>query len=345
MATMKAAVIHAPHDLRIDRREIPAMGAREVTVRIKAGGICGSDLHYFHHGGFGTIRIQEPMVLGHEIAGEVVEVGASVTRVRAGDRVAVNPSLPCNRCRYCLQGQQQHCLDMRFYGSAMRTPHVQGGFSEFLVCDESQAVAADMPASRAAFAEPLSVCLHAANQAGELMGRRVLVTGAGPIGALCVMVARFAGAREIVVTDLLDEPLRVVRRIGADQTLNMAADNDALSPFATEKGTFDVVFECSGSGTALAAAMQVTRPRGTIVQVGLGLAETSVPLNMLVAKEISLRGTFRFHAEFALAVDLLASGTLDVAPLLTEIVALDEAISAFALASDRKRAMKVQLAL
>ncbi len=213
------------------------------------------------------------------------------------------------------------------------------------MCDESQAVPADMPVERAAFAEPLAVCLHAANQAGELMGRRVLVTGAGPIGALCAMVARHAGAREIVATDLLDEPLAVLRKVGADRTLNMAADRNALDPFTADKGHFDVVFECSGSGVALAGAMQATRPRGTIVQVGLGGAETAVPLNLVVAKEFSLRGTFRFHAEFEMAVDLLARNVLDVAPLLTEIVRLDDAPAAFALASDRKRAMKVQLAL
>jgi len=342
---MKAAVIHAPHDLRVEPFDVAAMAPHEVTVRVRRGGICGSDLHYFHDGGFGTVRIQHPMVLGHEVAGEVIETGAAVTRVRVGDRVAVNPSLPCNRCRFCLEGLQQHCLDMRFYGSAMRIPHVHGAFRELLVCDEAQAVAADMPAERAAFAEPLAVCLHAGRQAGPLLGRRVLVTGAGPIGALCVLVARHAGAAEIVATDLLDEPLAIVRRIGADRTLNMAQDPAALAPFQADKGKFDVVFEASGSFMALAGAIAAARPRATIVQVGLGGAETAVPMNVVVAKEITLRGTFRFHAEFALAVQLLASGAIDVAPLLTEIVALDEAPRAFALASDRRRAMKVQLAL
>jgi L-idonate 5-dehydrogenase len=347
---MKAAIIHAPHDLRVEQFDIApfdvaGMGEHDVKVRVRQGGICGSDLHYFHHGGFGTVRIQHPMVLGHEVAGEVIEVGAAVTRVRAGDRVAVNPSLPCNRCRFCLQGAQQHCLDMRFYGSAMRVPHVHGAFREVLVCDETQAVPADMPLERAAFAEPLAVCLHAGRQAGPLLGRRVLVTGAGPIGALCVMVARHAGAAEIVATDLLDEPLAIVRRVGADRTVNMNRDAAALAPYQEEKGKFDVVFEASGSGAALAGAIAAARPAATIVQVGLGGAETAVPMNLVVTKEITLRGTFRFHEEFALAVEKLASGAIDVAPLLTEIVALDEAPRAFALATDRRRAMKVQLAL
>ena len=342
---MKAAVIHAPHDLRIDDRAMPELRPGQVMVRVRAGGICGSDLHYFHHGGFGTIRIQQPMVLGHEIAGEVVAADSAGTGPAVGTSVAVNPSLPCGQCRFCLAGAAQHCLDMRFYGSAMRMPHIQGGFSEFLVCEATQAIPADMPSERAAFAEPLAVCLHAAAQAGDLLGRRVLVTGAGPIGVLCAMVARHAGAAEIVATDLLDEPLAVARRVGADHGVNMAADGPGLSPYAGEKGQFDVAFEASGSGAALAAAIPVVRPRGTIVQVGIGAAETPVPLNLVVSKEIALRGSFRFHAEFAAAVALLAAGRLDVGPLLTEVVPLAEATRAFTLASDRRRAMKVQLAL
>jgi L-idonate 5-dehydrogenase len=343
---MKAAVIHAPRDLRIDEMDQPTVSPGEVMVRIRAGGICGSDLHYYLHGGFGTVRIKEPMILGHEIAGEVIETGAGVTRVRVGDRVAVNPSRPCGHCRYCMEGKANHCLDMRFYGSAMRMPHMQGGFREMLVCPEAQAVPvpAGTPLELAAFAEPLSVCLHAARQAGSLHGRRVLVTGSGPIGALCMLVARHGGAREIVATDLADAPLAMAKRIGADHAIN-TADPHALDRFAADKGHFDVAFEASGAGPALAGALQVVRPCGTIVQVGIGGGEARVPLNVLVAKEITLRGTFRFHEEFAWAVDLLAARALDVMPLLTEVMPLADAVRAFDLAADRSRAMKVQLAL
>jgi L-idonate 5-dehydrogenase len=342
--TTRAAVIHAAHDLRIEAVAVPPTGPGEVRVRVLAGGICGSDLHYYHQGGFGTVRVREPMVLGHEVAGVVEAVGEAVASVRPGDKVAVNPSLPCLRCRFCLLGMENHCLDMRFYGSAMRTPHVGGGFREVLVCHASQAVPADMPAERAAFAEPLSVCLHAAKQAGDLMGARVLVTGAGPIGALCVLVARHAGAREVVATDLAAAPLAMVRRLGADVALNLRETPDALAPYAADKGAFDVVFECSGSGAALAGALPGARPRAGGVPVGLGGAETPVPLNAVVGKEITLRGTFRFHEEFSHAVAILARGAIDVAPLLTERVTLADAVRAFDLASDRTRAMKVQLA-
>ncbi len=342
---MQAAVIHAPHDLRIETIDTPAVGPRQVAVRIRAGGICGSDLHYYHDGGFGTVRLQQPMILGHEIAGEVMEVGTAVTRVRPGDPVAVNPSLACGQCRFCLGGQANHCLDMRFYGSAMRMPHVQGGFREILVCSEEQAFAVPpgVALETAAFAEPLAVCLHAARQAGPLLGRRVLVTGAGPIGALCLLVARHAGARDVVVTDIIDAPLAMARRIGADHAINTAVDPDALRAFEVDKGYFDVVIEASGSGAALAGAIAAARPGAVIVQLGIG-AERPLPLNALVSKEITVRGSFRFHEEFGLAVDVLASGAIKVAPLLTETVPLAEAVRAFDLASDKSRAMKVQLA-
>jgi L-idonate 5-dehydrogenase len=345
---MRAAVIHAAHDLRVEETPEQPFGANDVKVRIGAGGICGSDLHYYHHGGFGVVRIKEPMILGHEIAGTVIATGANVTTVRMGDKVAVNPSLPCDVCAYCLDGQSNHCLDMRFFGSAMRMPHVQGGFREELVCTEAQAIKLpdDTAITEAAFAEPLSVCLHAARQAGPLLGKRVLVTGTGPIGALLIMVARQAGAREIVTTDLLDPPLALATKIGADRAINTRSDPTALvDGYGANKGAFDVVFEAAGAAPALAAAIAVARPGAIIVQVGNNAdAGPPVPLNLLVAKEITLRGTFRFHEEFAWAVDFIVSRRIDVRPLLTEIVPLADAVRAFDLATDRSRAMKVLLA-
>ena len=243
---MKAAIIHAARDLRIETApdSLP-LGPHDVLVRVRAGGICGSDLHYYQDGGFGAVRIREPLIPGHEIAGVVAETGPSVTRVQPGARIAVDPSRPCGHCEYCLDGRPRHCLDMRFLGSAMRNPHVQGGFREHLVCTEAQAVPIPdgLPLEHAVFAEPLAVCLHAANQAGPLLGRRVLVTGTGPIGALAIMVARHAGASQVVATDLADAPLAIARRIGADDAYNMRTTPDALDRFATGKGHFDVVFE------------------------------------------------------------------------------------------------------
>jgi L-idonate 5-dehydrogenase len=264
--------------------------------------------------------------------------------VKVGQRVAVNPSRPCGACRYCDEGKQQHCLDMRFYGSAMRFPHVQGGFREMLVCDASQAVPvpATMSAAQAAFAEPFAVTLHAVNRAGPLLGKRVLVTGAGPIGALTVIAARRAGALEIVATDVADAPLAAAKRVGADAIVNVG-EKDALARYQADKGHFDVMFEASGNARALAGGLAVVRPQGIVVQIGIAGAEMTLPMNMVVAKEIELRGTFRFHAEFALAVALIGGGLVDVMPLLTATVPLAQANDAFALAADRAKAIKVQL--
>ncbi|WP_431280609.1 L-idonate 5-dehydrogenase [Humitalea sp. 24SJ18S-53] len=341
----RALFIHAAHDLRVEADNPGPPGPGQVLVRIGAAGICGSDLHYFHAGGFGAMRLRQPMVLGHEVAGTVAEIGAGVTGVAIGDKVAVNPSLPCGMCKFCLGGAPNHCLDMRFFGSAMRMPHVHGAFREALVCEAARCVVLPpgMHLTLAAFAEPLAVCLHAAAQAGPLLGRRVLVTGAGPIGVLTAAVARLGGAAEVVVTDLMAAPLVFATRMGATRTIALHDEPDALAGYHADKGHFDVVFEASGSGSALAGAIEAARPGATIVQMGLG-DDITLPLSRLVAKEITLRGTFRFHAEFAAAVDVLARGAINPMPMVTAVFRLDQAEEAFALASDRAKAMKVQLA-
>ena len=226
----------------------------------------------------------------------------------------------------------------------MRFPHVQGAFRDEIVVDEHQAfpVAPGLSMGEAAFAEPLSVCLHAVTQAGSLTGKRVLVTGCGPIGCLTIIAARNAGSAEIVATDVAAPSLAVAGRVGANRTLDMSRDPQALAPFAADKGYFDVAFECSGNARALANALETVRARGTIVQIGLG-GEMPIPINVVVAKEIRLVGTFRFDAEFGWAVDLLSRRAVDISPLLTDTLPVERAVEAFELASDRARAMKVHL--
>lgn len=342
---MTAVVIHAAHDLRVEPHEAPEPGPGEVRLAIARGGICGSDLHYYHDGGFGAVRVRQPMVLGHEASGVVEAVGAGVSHVVPGDPVAVNPSLPCGACAQCLAGRPHHCMEMRFLGSAMRVPHVGGAFRRRYTCEAARAVKlpSRLSLELAAFAEPLAVCLHAAGQAGTLLGAQVLVTGSGPIGVLLAAVARLAGARQVVVTDLHAAPLRVAEAIGADRVHQVGQGADPLAGYAANKGHFDVVFEASGSGAALVAALAVTRPGGVIAQVGIG-GDAALPLSALVAREVRLVGSFRFHPEFAHAVEVLAAGRLDPRPLLTEVVPVAEAVRAFELAGDRQRAMKVQLA-
>ncbi|MYA89279.1 MAG: alcohol dehydrogenase catalytic domain-containing protein, partial [Boseongicola sp. SB0662_bin_57] len=188
---MKSVVIHSAKDLRIEDRPTEEPGAGQVEIRMAAGGICGSDLHYYNHGGFGSVRLKEPMVLGHEVAGHITRLGEGVTGLRVGQLVAVSPSRPCRGCAYCRESKYNQCLNMRFYGSAMPFPHIQGAFREVLVADAAQCAPADgLSAGEAAAAEPLAVCLHAARKAGDILGKRVLVTGCGPIGLLCILVAR-----------------------------------------------------------------------------------------------------------------------------------------------------------
>ncbi len=338
---MKAIVAHAAKDLRIEDRDIPDLGAGQVLIKMAAGGICGSDLHYYNHGGFGPIQLKEPMVLGHEVAGHIEALGAGVDGFTQGELVAISPSRPCGNCKYCAQGTQNHCLNMRFYGSAMPFPHIQGAFQENIVADVSQcAKAGDITAAEAAMAEPLSVVWHAVRQAGSLTGKRVLVTGCGPIGLLCVLVARYAGAAEIVATDLAEFTLSKAKDVGADHTINVVTEPDGLRKYDEDKGHFDVLFECTGVAVALASAVPALRPGATIVQLGLG-GDMTLPLQAMTAKELVLKGSFRFHAEFFEVAEALRNRRIDVRPLITHSLPIDDAVKAFELASDRSQAIKV----
>lgn len=340
----RVARLHATRDLRVEELECAMPGNGEVLLAMAAGGICGSDLHYYQDGGFGPVRVREPIIAGHEASGYVKALGAGVRNLTVGQLVAVNPSQPCGSCEYCQIGQPIHCLNMRFMGSAMRLPHENGMFRDHLVVPAIQchAVSGEVSAGEAACAEPLAVCLHAVSQAGDLGGKTVLVTGAGPIGLLVVAATRHAGAGIIVVTDLTDAALARAPAMGADVTINVMSDAERLAPFQENKGRVDVVFDCSAADPALRTAFAAIRPRGTIVQVGV-TGDMTIPLNALVGKEIVWRGSQRFHDEFAQAVALISSRIIDVRPIISHSFPLDQAVEAFEQAGDRTAACKVQL--
>jgi len=343
---MKAIVCHAPHDLRVQDWPSAPLQPHQIRARIAFGGICGSDLHYYHEGGFGTVRIQHPMVLGHEVSGVVAEIGSAVQRpdLCVGQAIAISPSRPCGQCEYCLQGMANHCLDMRFYGSAMRNPHIDGAFAEEVIIEAHQAhvLGANVTLAMAACAEPLSVGLHAIQRAGSVFGKTMLVTGCGPIGNLLIAGLRRAGAARIVAVDVADFPLATARAMGADDTINLSQSADSLKAFELNKGRFDVMFEASGNAKALQSSLVMVRPRGVVVCVGVG-GDVSLPMNVVVAKELKLRGTFRFHEEFGPAVRFLNEGLIDPRPVISHTVSAADAVRGFELASDKSQAMKVQI--
>ena len=229
---MKSLRIHGPLDLRIENYQVDNLGANQVEIHIAIGGICGTDLHYYKHGGFGQIKLREPMILGHEVSGFISKIGSNVENLSIGQLVSVSPSRPCNKCNFCLNGNQIQCMNMKFYGSAMPFPHIQGAFREILIAEDFQCVPADgLSSEEAAMAEPLAVCLHAIKQAGKILGKKVLVTGSGPIGTLCVAAARRAGAEEIIVTDISTNALSFSNSVGADRVINVLKEQDQLKNY------------------------------------------------------------------------------------------------------------------
>lgn len=340
-----SATLFGPEDLRMIRQPLAAVAPGMLRVRLRAGGICGSDLHYFRHARTGDFVVSAPLTLGHEVAGEVAAVGAGVTGFAPGDRVAVNPARWCGTCPACREGRENLCEAIYFMGSASKTPHMQGGFASLFDALPGQCfpIPDTLSFEAACLAEPLAVCLHAAVRAGDLTGRRVLLLGAGPIGLLTMLAAKLKGAAETTVADIAAAPLAFAERLGADRTLDLSAGDGELHDLARTVG-FDVVFEVSGSPAGLAAAIAAVRRGGTVVQVGnLPGGAIPVPANAVMAREIDLRGTFRFGREFAEAVELIASGAVDVLSLVTARRPLADAPDAFRLALDRSQSVKVVL--
>ncbi|WMD18785.1 L-idonate 5-dehydrogenase [Achromobacter seleniivolatilans] len=343
---MLNCAIHGAQDLRLDEQAPEPLGPTQVRVGVKAVGICGSDLHYYRHGRVGDFVIREPLTPGHEASGQVLEVGAAVTAVKPGDRVALDPARTCGICRYCRQGDSNHCEAVHFFGSASRYPHMQGAMREQVVVQEKQClpVPDSLSFELAAFGEPLAVALHAVRSAGSLLGKTVMVVGAGPIGALILMAARLAGASQVIVVDIVDQTLATCARVGATRTINAATDPGAIDALAAGKGTVDVCFEASGNYAGLANCIRAARPRGVVVTVGtLNGSSEQCPFNQIMVKSLSVIGSFRFVDEYAWAVDYLSRGLLDVSPLLTAAVPVQNVHDAFALAADRHQAMKVMV--
>jgi L-idonate 5-dehydrogenase len=340
--TVNAVIVNAAHDVRCEPREIQ-WNDEQVLVKVERGGICGSDIHYFQHGRAGMSVLKAPMVLGHEFVG-IIEQAPHDSELRPGQRVAINPSQPCQQCMLCQEGKQNLCRSMRFMGSAQFFPHVNGGFAQYVVVNPLQCVPYNdgAEAKVIAFAEPLAVCIHAVRQAGDLTGKRILVTGAGPIGCLVIAAALASGATEVVATDISERCRELATEMGASQAVD-PRDEKHTAAWAEKGGHFDVCFEASGAAAAVSSLVAFTRPGGIIVQLGMGAAEVNYPVGPLLVKEVQLRGSFRFTTEFTTAVRWLELGKINPLPLLSAEMVMQEAASALELASDKERAAKVQL--
>lgn len=331
-----ACTLHGPMQLSVETLTPVEPAAGQVRLRLGAGGICGSDLHYYQHGRAGAFAIRAPFVPGHEASGVVEAIGPGVTRVRPGQKVAVNPAHPCGLCPACRAGRSNLCEKMVFLGSAAIFPHLPGLFREHFVVGESQltAVDEDVGLGEIACAEPLSVGLHAVRRAGSVLGATVLVTGAGTIGCMSVIAARLAGAGRVLCSDPSERAREMALTVGADE---------AQPDTSAWQGQVDVAIEAAGHPAALAGCLSAVSRGARIVQVGTLPPELPFPANDIMTRELDYVGAFRADIEFDWAVQAIRSRRADVRPLISAQIPISESKAAFDLALDRSRSTKVQL--
>jgi L-idonate 5-dehydrogenase len=346
--TMLAAVLHGIKDLRVDRRPVPELEPGKVLVRVRRGGICGTDVHYFEEGRFGSFAMTAPFILGHEITGEVVAVADGVTQPAAGQRVVVNPAWQCGQCDYCRSGRGNLCRRVRMLGSASTKPPTNGAFSEYLLIAAEQCfpIPAHLDDGLAAMMEPLAVALHALRRAGPVAGKQVLVTGGGPIGLLTAIAARAYGATTVAVSDPVPERRRMALSVGADSALDPADASLPDQVTALTGDGFDLLFEASGAPPALQQAFALVRRGGTLVQIGVFSApEIALPINQLMVRELQFVGSFRYGNVWEEAIRLAASGRVDLQPLISRVFPLGQAVDALTLACAKTGVVKVQVDL
>lgn len=318
--TMRACVLHEPKKLVVEERPVPHPTHGEVLVEVGSVGVCGSDTHYYQHGRIGEFVVREPLVLGHEAGGRIVAVGAGADAARVGERVALEPGIPCRHCDLCRRGLYNLCPYVQFFA----TPPVDGAFCEYvaIASDFAYAVPDEVSDDAAGLLEPLSVAIWANRKAGVGLGSSLLVSGAGPVGLLVTQVARAVGATEVVVTDLDSHRRELARGFGATEVRDPAgADGvDALQ--------MDAFVDCSGAPQAVAAGVRAVRPGGTAVLVGMGADEIALPVSVLQRREVSVTGTFRYANTWPLAVALAASGQVELDRMVTGRVDLDDVAQA-----------------
>ncbi|PRY57082.1 L-iditol 2-dehydrogenase [Knoellia remsis] len=334
--SMRTAVLTEPGAIVVESRSVPEPAADEVLIELRSVGVCGSDTHYFDHGRIGDHVVTGPLVLGHESSGVIVAVGAEVDPARVGERVAIEPGVPCRQCEQCLAGRYNLCPDMVFHA----TPPVDGTLTEFVAHHHAFAYALpdEVSFDEGAMLEPLSVGIWACRRAGVAPGVRVLVTGAGPVGLLAAQVAKAFGASEVVVADVNAHRLSVARELGASETVDVSSTS-LTDAYAGRSGP-DVVLECSGHEGSTQAAITVAAPAARVVLIGMGGDTLGLPLGAVQNRELWVTGVFRYANTWHTAIDLVASGAVSLQPLVTGHFPLDETAAALTAARTDPTAIK-----
>jgi Threonine dehydrogenase and related Zn-dependent dehydrogenases len=323
-----SAVLYGIRDIRIEERPEPRPGPGYVVVEVGAVGICGSDVHYYEHGRIGDFVVEEPMVIGHEAAGTIVEVGAGVEPSRVGQLVALEPGVPDFTCDQCLHGRYNLCPNVRFFA----TPPIDGAITRRVAVPAAFAHPAPdgLGVDQAAMAEPVSVGVWACRKADVTVGDRVLVTGAGPIGLFAAQVARGFGAGEVALTDTNAFRLEVARGLGFT----------AFDAAGTVSGEYDVLLDCSGAARALADGLRLLAPAGRAVLVGMGADTVAIEVPVVQNRELTISGIFRYANTYPAALQLIASGQVDVERVITHRFPLTGTDDALTLARRDPRALK-----
>lgn len=326
---MRAVRLHGPRTLRVDDVPRPVAGPGQVLVRVEAVGICGSDLHYYLDGHIGDTVATEPLVLGHEFAGRIEEVGAGVKDLRPGQRVAVDPAIPCGECEFCLKGHPNICPTVRFCG----TPPTDGALQELIAwpADLVFPLPDSINAAEGAVLEALGVAIHAVDLGKIRLADRVAVLGAGPIGLLIARLAKVSGAVEVFVTDLNPRRLELARAMGVDAAIDVRQEEpvEAIRRLTRGRGV-DVAFEAAGVLETPQQAVDALRPGGTIVVVGI-CPDDQIPIKSTAArrKGVTIKLCRRMKHVYPRAIDLVSHGLVDVSPVISHRFALAETARAF----------------
>jgi len=341
---MKAAMLHGVKDLRVEDVDVPGVGIGEVLVKIKAATTCGTDVKIYQRGYVEKI-IKLPTIFGHEWAGEVVEVGEDLDWPKKGMRVRAGNSAPCLHCNMCQKGKYNLCENMIW---------LWGAYAEYIkipartVLVNMQEIPSHVSFEEAAITEPLACVLHGVEEANVKLGDTVAIIGAGPIGLLHLLTVKKMGAEKIVMIDLVDERLNVAKELGADETINAGKENSVEKVQQLTGGYgADIVIEAIGSPVTWEQALRLARKGGTILEFGGCPPRTEIKLNteMLHYGELTVLGTFHTTPlHFRKALNLISSRTVDVRPLVTKRMRLEDIKQAFEILSTSKNEIKIAIA-